>query len=198
MLAGGLAGVAANLLVHPLDTVRARITTQTAASRPYPSALDCARHIVRKEGGAALWRGSVPCALWAFLYIGINYTCLAMLRPLSQGLLDRKQRKSGGASPSPAATSSVALGSVLVAGAVAQTVAYPFDLLRRRLQLERAEGRGGGGGGMWATAKGAVAEGGGLRGLYRGLPILLLKLLPTTVVSYRVSAYVGEWMEEKG
>ncbi len=195
MLAGGLAGVAANLLVHPLDTVRARITTQTAASRPYHSAFDCARQIVRKNGGAALWRGSVPCALWAFLYIGINYTCLAMLRPLSQGLLDRKLRKSGGASPSPAATSSVALGSVLVAGAVAQTVAYPFDLLRRRLQLERAERRGGG---MWATAKGAVAEGGGLRGLYRGLPILLLKLLPTTVVSYRVSAYVGEWMEEKG
>ena len=51
---------------------------------------------------------------------------------------------------------------------------------------------------MWGQAKVVVREGGGLRGLYRGFPVLLLKLLPTTVVSYRVSAQVAEWLEENG
>jgi len=88
--------------------------------------------------------------------------------------------------------------SVLVAGTVAQAVAYPFDLLRRRMQLGGEGGReGGNGSSMWGQAKVAVREGGGVRGLYRGFPVLLLKLLPTTVVSYRVSAQVAGWLEER-
>lgn len=200
MLAGGLAGVAANLLVHPLDTVRARVTAQTAGSRPYSGGvLACARQIMAEEGGnggaRALWRGALPCALWAFLYIGIHSTCLAALAPLEQGPLplpggvpptEKERRRAQG----------VALASVLAAGAVAQLVAYPFDLVRRRMQLAGASGPG-----MWATARAAMATEAAapgklrLRGLYRGFPVLLLKLLPTTLVSYRVSTALLERLE---
>lgn len=209
MLAGGAAGVAANLLVHPLDTVRARITAQTAAARPYAGgAWACARRLAAEEGGwRALWRGALPCSLWAFFYIGIHSTCLAVLAPLSQGIpsfadadaaTDRERRRAQG----------VALASVLAAGAVAQLVAYPFDLVRRRMQLAGPHGPG-----MWVTARAAMAEvgvGAGasgtaaaattttklrLRGLYRGFPVLLLKLLPTTLVSYRVSSALLETLE---
>lgn len=211
MLAGGLAGVAANLLVHPLDTVRARITAQTGASRPYAQgALACAQKLAAEEGGArALWRGALPCSLWAFLYIGIHSTCLAVLAPLWQvtlgagpvmpGPLDargreRERRRAAGA----------ALASVLGATAVAQLVAYPFDLVRRRMQLAGPQGPG-----MWATARVAMAEAGQgqgsgkgkglrLRGLYRGFPVLLLKLLPTTLISYRLSGALLERLEDGG
>jgi hypothetical protein len=205
MVAGGFAGVVANLLVHPLDTVRARITAQTAGSRPYAGgALDCARRLVREEGGVrALWRGALPCSLWAFFYIGIHSTCLAVLAPLSErqapvgaqagggggwGTTEKERRRAQG----------VALASVLGAGAVAQLVAYPFDLVRRRMQLSGPQGPG-----MWATARAAMAEAGAgadapklrLRGLYRGFPVLLLKLLPTTLVSYRLSRELLERLE---
>lgn len=208
MLAGGMAGVAANLLVHPLDTVRARVTAQAAGSRPYAGgAWQVARRLVAEEGGGSarvLWRGAVPCALWAFFYIGTQSTCLAVLAPLAQGgaapLLpgeaptEKERRRAQG----------VALASVLVAGAVAQLVAYPFDLVRRRMQLAGS----GTAVGMWATAKAAMmtsASGVGdqppklrLRGLYRGFPVLLLKLLPTTLVSYRLSGALLERLEGGG
>ena len=208
MLAGGMAGAAANLLVHPLDTVRARVTAQAAGSRPYAGgAWQVARRLVAEEGGGSarvLWRGAVPCALWAFVYIGTQSTCLAVLAPLAQGgaapLLpgeaptEKERRRAQG----------VALASVLVAGAVAQLVAYPFDLVRRRMQLAGP----GGAAGMWATAKAAMmtsASGVGdqppklrLRGLYRGFPVLLLKLLPSTLVSYRLSGALLERLEGGG
>ncbi|GAB5036577.1 mitochondrial carrier family [Nannochloropsis oceanica] len=225
MLAGGMAGVVANLLLHPLDTLRARITVQKPSLRPYnQGALPALARIWREEGPRALVRGATPCAIWAFLYIGINYTCLAFLAPLTaHHHQQRKQQQqqqqhpprflnlaslSSSTHPSSSSTSSAALASVLVAGTVAQAVAYPFDLLRRRMQLG-GEGKGVGGsigngsssgssGTMWSQAKVVVREGGGVRGLYRGFPVLLLKLLPTTVVSYRVSARVAEWLEANG
>jgi hypothetical protein len=49
---------------------------------------------------------------------------------------------------------------------------------------------------LGGQVKMAVREGGGLRGLYRGYPVVLLKVLPTTVVSYRVSSGVTQWLEE--
>jgi len=208
MLAGGLAGVAANLLFHPLDTLRARITAQTASSRPYPEGVwQATLYIWKQEGPRAFWRGATPCAVWAFLYIGINYTCLAFLAPLalhrhrhsSLPLARPTDPLSAPSSPPP----SSAILSVLAAGAVAQSIAYPFDLLRRRMQLGWGEGlkleRKGiftSLSSLWGQAKMAVREGRGLRGLYRGYPVVLLKVLPTTVVSYRVSSGVTQWLEE--
>ena len=62
------------------------------------------------------------------------------------------------------------LGCGAIAGVVGQTVAYPLDLVRRRLQVQgwskevHYEYRGG----IWRTMKQIVSEE-GVRGLYRGM-----------------------------
>ena len=73
------------------------------------------------------------------------------------------------------------LGCGAIAGVVGQTVAYPLDLVRRRLQVQgwskevHYEYRGG----IWRTMKQIVHEE-GVRGLYRGMIPNYYKGQPST------------------
>jgi solute carrier family 25 protein 16 len=71
-----------------------------------------------------------------------------------------------------------------VSGALAQTVAYPFEIVRRRMQV----------GGItrpdrwlrWGETVKTVWDAGGWRGFYVGLSIGYLKVVPMTAMSFAV------------
>jgi len=71
-----------------------------------------------------------------------------------------------------------------VAGALSQTASYPFEIIRRRMQvggLTKPE--------TWMTWKETVGEiwrKGGFRGFYVGLTIGYLKVVPMTAISFTV------------
>ena len=90
-------------------------------------------------------------------------------------------------SPSPARAkptpmADLAIGAV--SGALAQTVSYPFEVVRRRMQV----------GGLtqpdrwlrWGETVGKIHTADGWRGFYVGLSIGYLKVVPMTAVSYAV------------
>lgn len=64
-----------------------------------------------------------------------------------------------------------------VAGAVSQTASYPFEVVRRRMQVG---GVGGGGGISWREAVGGIYGVRGWRGFFVGLSIGYLKVVPMT------------------
>ena len=73
-----------------------------------------------------------------------------------------------------------------VAGMVGQTVAYPLDLVRRRMQVQGFSGthynyRGG----ILATMRQIVTEE-GVKGLYRGMIPNYYKVIPAVSVSFMV------------
>lgn len=72
-----------------------------------------------------------------------------------------------------------------LAGALAQTISYPLDVARRRMQLGQF-GAGASGAGMTSVLVTTYQEAGVLRGLYRGLTINYLRAVPMCAVSFAV------------
>lgn len=64
-----------------------------------------------------------------------------------------------------------------VAGAVSQTASYPFEVIRRRMQVGGVAGRGGI---SWREAVGSIYAAKGWRGFFVGLSIGYVKVVPMT------------------
>ncbi|KAL8286443.1 hypothetical protein RQP46_004460 [Phenoliferia psychrophenolica] len=75
-----------------------------------------------------------------------------------------------------------------LAGAIGQTAAYPFDIIRRRMQVSAVLPGGTNSHGMWKTAQ-SVWKMAGWRGFYVGLSIGYLKVVPMNAVSF--ATWVG-------
>ncbi|KAG6622156.1 Mitochondrial Carrier (MC) Family [Phytophthora cinnamomi] len=186
---GGLAGLTLNCLFYPLDVVRGRLTVQQYynANRPSTGILDCARSIRDKEGLRGFYRGFVPASLGVFTYIGCNFALYESLRPVFV-LYDTEDTSNQLGHPSVP-------GQILCATTASmgsQFISYPFDVIRRRVQLQGAkwhpelafptyES-------AWDCVRSSIQEDGGgvrgLRSLYRGLFVNAVKALPSTVISF--------------
>ncbi|KAE8999091.1 hypothetical protein PF010_g14737 [Phytophthora fragariae] len=186
---GGLAGLTLNCLFYPLDVVRGRLTVQQYynANRPSTGILDCARSIRDKEGLRGFYRGFVPASLGVFTYIGCNFALYESLRPVFV-LYDTEDTSNQLGHPSVP-------GQILCATTASlgsQCISYPFDVIRRRVQLQGAkwhlelafptyES-------AWDCVRSSIQqEGGGVRGLrslYRGLFVNAVKALPSTIISF--------------
>ncbi|KAG7399104.1 hypothetical protein PHYBOEH_009682 [Phytophthora boehmeriae] len=186
---GGFAGLTLNSLFYPLDVVRGRLTVQQYynANRPANGILSCARSIRDKEGFKGFYRGFVPASLGVFTYIGCNFAIYESLRPIFV-LYDTEATNNQLGHPSVPGQ----LLCATTASLASQCISYPFDVIRRRVQLQGAawhpelafptyEN-------AWDCVRSSVLEGGGgirgLRTLYRGLFVNAVKALPSTVISF--------------
>jgi len=133
---------------------------------------------MRDEGGVrALYRGLIPTAMGVAPYVGINFATYEALR----GVI------------TPPGKSSVArkLSCGALAGSISQTLTYPFDVLRRKMQVT-------GMGALGYQYNGAldalqcIVKTEGWRGLYRGLWPNLLKVAPSIATSFFTYELVKE------
>lgn len=81
----------------------------------------------------------------------------------------------------PSAVGKLAAGAI--AGGVAQSLTYPFDLLRRRFQINTMSGLGYKYKSMWDAVKTIVAQE-GIKGMYKGIAPNLLKVAPSMASSW--------------
>lgn len=190
LLAGGLAGLTANCLFYPLDVVRGRLSVQQYynAEQQYRGIRDSFRTIYQKEGARAFYKGFAPASVGVFTYIGCNYSIYEFLRP-SFILYDTDSATGQLGHPSIP-------GQILcatTASLTAQMISYPFDVIRRRMQLQ----------GSWhsqltfptySSSWNCVSETireeqneyrrWKFRALYRGLFVNSVKALPSAVISF--------------
>ncbi|KAL6310481.1 mitochondrial carrier domain-containing protein [Sparassis latifolia] len=213
LLSGGLAGISSVCATYPLDLVRSRLSIATAsipipqstpastasqpslysayhtsASRTAAAAFSHAEltmwgmtlKVMREEGGVrALYRGIITTAVGVAPYVGINFAAYEALR----GVI------------TPPGKSSVVrkLLCGALAGSVSQSLTYPFDVLRRKMQVT-------GMGVLGRTHSGAldalqyILRTEGLRGLYRGLWPNLLKVAPSIATSFFTYELVKEFL----
>lgn len=134
--------------------------------------------IIREEGGVrALYRGLVTTAVGVAPYVGINFAAYEFLR----GVI------------TPPGKNSVVRKLVCgaLAGSISQTLTYPFDVLRRKMQVT---GMKGGSvkydGALHALSSVVKTE--GVKGLYRGLWPNLLKVAPSIATSFFTYELVKE------
>ncbi|PHH61276.1 hypothetical protein CDD81_506 [Ophiocordyceps australis] len=172
-VAGAASGAVATGVTYPLDLLRTRFAAQ-GTDRIYSSLIGAFRDIGRDEGFGGFFRGLTPAWVQIIPHMGIFFATYEALR----------QRFAGLNMPwgSQEATAGV------FASIVAKTAVFPLDLVRKRLQVQGPTR------GRYVynnipeytttrQAITAVLRMQGFRGLYRGLPISLLKAAPASAVT---------------
>lgn len=206
LAAGAGAGIIAMSATYPLEMVRGRLTILNEAmgsKSPYKGILHAAISIVRAEGLLALYKGWLPSVIGVIPYVGLNFAVYESLKKqlvTEYKLKDERQL-----------SIQVRLGCGALAGSVGQTIAYPLDVVRRRLQVSGWEagkmamatlssGSGNVSGsnvvkysGMVDCLKKVVAEE-GVAALFRGLWPNYLKVVPSISIAFVVYEQMKEFL----
>jgi len=130
-LAGALAGLTAVTFTYPLELVRTRMAFRicdAAECQIYSSVGRCLSDTVRRNGLIGLYAGVGATLLGALPFEGIKFGANDFMK-------QRLPRSEDGKS---APVWSLLSGAL--AGAVAHTVTYPLDTVRRRMQISGAQG----------------------------------------------------------
>lgn len=80
-----------------------------------------------QEGVLALYRGWLPSVIGVIPYVGLNFAVYETLKDVAV--------KHYGVESDRELSSTLRLSAGGVAGTIGQTIAYPFDVVRRRLQV---------------------------------------------------------------
>jgi len=179
VLAGGFAGITSVVATYPLDIVRTRLSIQSASfevlgksTRELPGMWSATKTMYKTEGGViALYRGLFPTLAGVAPYVGINFATYEAVR----GYMTPE----GADNPTPLGK----LTAGAVSGGVAQTFTYPFDVLRRRFQVNTMSGIGYQYKGL-GHAITVIFRQEGPRGFYKGLLPNLLKVAPSMGASF--------------
>jgi hypothetical protein len=206
--AGAFAGATAVAFTYPLDVTRARLAVQVEKYH-YTGLIDAVRSMWSQEGGLrALYRGLQPTMIGILPYAGINFLTYDTLK----WYYTNYYAKWGSGSSSSSSNSSsvhekgrqpttpiptvfrLAFGGI--AGALGQTVTYPLDVVRRRMQIDglrvektysyRYNS-------TWHGLKTIIQEE-GWRTLFRGLHINYIKVVPLVSVSFTINDLLKRWM----
>lgn len=186
-IAGAAAGITATILCIPMDTIRTKMVAP--GGEALGGVIGAFRHMIQTEGFFSLYKGLAPSiismapsgAVFYGIYDLLKSTYLHSPkgRKRLQQMKDSEQELN--------ALEQMELGTVrtliygAVAGCCAEAATYPFEVVRRQLQLQ-----------VRATKMSAVAtflnivEQGGIPALYAGLTPSLLQVLPSAAISYFV------------
>jgi solute carrier family 25 phosphate transporter 23/24/25/41 len=179
LIAGGIAGVTALVITYPLDFLRARVSivNKSSDAKLWPMF----KNVIRNEGPLALYRGLFPSILGVVPYVGMDFATYDTLKHMVPHR------------PDGSIHTSWTLVCGAIGGTVGQTVSYPFELVRRRLQVQNiTESLSGGASHSHQRYKGMtdalikIYKQEGFRGYYRGLWPNYLKVVPSISVSFLV------------
>lgn len=184
ILAGSLAGCTAVTATYPFDLLRARVafivSEGTNKSGVYPEAIQrllMEGRSAYKSGILGFYQGYVPTIFGIIPYAGTSFFTFESLKGW---YMERH-----GTTDIPP-LNRLAFG--MAAGACAQTITYPLDIVRRRSQLWRVSTH------LpptetlnpkdtWLVMR-SIAASGGLRDLFVGLSINYFKVVPSMGISF--------------
>ncbi|KAK0733410.1 mitochondrial carrier domain-containing protein [Lasiosphaeria miniovina] len=182
-LAGAVSGAAATSATYPLDLLRTRFAAQ-GNDRVYTSLRRAVVQIAQDEGVRGFFRGLSPGLAQIVPFMGMFFAVYETLRPQLARLDHNNAPLLAGV---VGGGSSAAVAGV-VASVVAKTGSFPFDLVRKRIQVQGPtrsryvhknipEYSG-----TVGTVR-TILMHEGFRGLYRGLTVSLIKAAPASAVT---------------
>lgn len=202
LMAGGAAGGTAVIMTYPLDLVRARLTFQVKSKSVAAPQTGLTRsaiintmvHAFKNEGGTkALYRGMSATLIAMIPYNACNFYTVDSSKRVA---LQKNPQLFGRVDPKTGEVTLKTQSRLLfaaISAAVANTVGYPLDVARRRMQLallssdtakfsENA----------FKTLRLIYQENGIAKGLYRGLSINYLRVVPLFAVQYATNDSMKE------
>jgi solute carrier family 25 folate transporter 32 len=176
-------GLVTNFLTAPLWLVRTRLIVQNDGH--YEHTRHAFRRIFAEEGLKGFYKGLVPSM------IGVAHIMVQM--PVYEMSRDWLTAHRGLPDPSHLDPLSIILASSFskVAGSA---VAYPHEVIRTKLQRQRGGLHESVYKGFWHCTR-TILEQEGVRGLYRGLGVNLVRVIPYASVTFLVFEEVRKYLE---
>lgn len=189
-VAGAASGITATLLCIPMDTIRTKMVAP--GGEALGGVIGTFRHMIQTEGFFSLYKGLVPSILSMAPSGAVFYGVYDILKSAylhsPEGRKRIQNMKQG---QELNALEQLELGPVrtliygAVAGACAEAATYPFEVVRRQLQMQVKETQ------LSAMATCIkIVEQGGVPALYAGLIPSLLQVLPSAAISYFVYEFM--------
>ncbi|MBW0527961.1 hypothetical protein O181_067676 [Austropuccinia psidii MF-1] len=202
--AGALAGICSVVSTYPLDLVRSRLSIVSANIGSRLPTKNSAKElgmvgmtllVYKTEGGIkGLYRGLVPTVVGVAPYVGSNFAAYEVLKQYFCPTTPSSSASNGSSTNGSGKTyvlRKLACGAC--AGAFSQSITYPLDVLRRRMQVTGMSGIGFQYSGAWdATLK--IIQKEGIGGLYKGLWPNLLKVAPSIGTSFVTYELVRDYL----
>ncbi|KAF9976119.1 mitochondrial thiamine pyrophosphate transporter [Actinomortierella ambigua] len=221
-ISGATAGIVATACTYPFDLLRTRFAVQRDV-RVYTGVVQAFQHIYRNDGVRGFYRGMSPSLIQVVPYMGIMFGSYDTLKKAARWMkkkagIDESEVVSPSAVVSSSATASPvkAAGQLLLgledlicgglSGVISKTGVFPFDTVRKRLQIQGSEqqkhqhaspssghtvaSRGALPNSVWKCMLHIVRTEGYLA-LYKGLLPGLLKAAPASAVTFLVFTQAG-------
>lgn len=159
LVAGGVAGGAANVVCYPFDFARTRLASDIGSGKKsFDGIIDCITKTVKQGGITGLYRGAAVTVAGAFVYRGGQLGLFAQIMDMNPYKKDKGV---------------VGVVAAFTCATVARSITtpfnYPFDTIRRRMMLDSekpAAER------MYKSGVhcfGQVMKNEGFKGMYKGL-----------------------------
>ncbi|RZC84910.1 hypothetical protein C5167_047694 [Papaver somniferum] len=189
--AGACAGIIAMSATYPMDLVRGRLTVQTDKSpSQYRGIAHALTTVLKEEGPRALYKGWLPSVIGVVPYVGLNF---AVYESLKEWLIETKPLGLVDNNSELGITTRLMCGAA--AGTVGQTIAYPLDVIRRRMQMvgwhnasSVVTGEGSGKASLEYTgmvdAFRKTVRNEGFKALYKGLVPNSVKVVPSIAIAF--------------
>lgn len=132
---GGVAAAVGTVASFPFDTVRTRLIAEQKTKKAYRGFTHAITSMVRTEGVAALYKGLSPTLGQIAPHAGIQFAVYRFLTDTVFNKIPFFQRQ---ANMHSVIESSLVANIIAgcIAGFVAKTAIYPFDLIKKRLQIQ--------------------------------------------------------------
>ncbi|XAR62285.1 hypothetical protein NMG60_11016991 [Bertholletia excelsa] len=190
-LAGAAAGITATVLCIPMDTIRTKMVAP--GGEALGSVIGAFHYMIQTEGFFSLYKGLVPSVISMAPSGAVFYGVYDILKSAylhsPEGMKRIQNMKRQGDELN--ALEQLELGPIrtllygAVAGACSEAATYPFEVVRRQLQMQVRETKMS----ALATCLKLVKQG-GVPALYAGLIPSLLQVLPSAAISYFVYEFM--------
>merc|ERR1719336_3077639 len=159
-------------MTYPLDVIRIRLATQPELT----GFIDSSRSIFAENGVRAFYKGMAPTLLSLSPFIAINFCTFDSLKTRFVPETEK--------TPNPLIILSLGAAS----GIFAQSICYPLDTVRRRMQMK---------GNKYTSIYNAfstIIKEETWRGLYKGMVPNAIKVVPNNGIRFMAYTYICRWL----
>ncbi|KAL7520519.1 hypothetical protein ACHAWX_005240 [Stephanocyclus meneghinianus] len=194
LLSGLAAGIAANTLTNPLWVVKTRmqlLADRGAGQRVYEGYGDAVRTIWGEEGLGGFYKG-ISASYWGCAEGAVQFMLYEQIKSRFFERMNRR-REEEGKEPTDRLPQMVYFFSAAIAKGTASVITYPHEVARTRLREQARNGvfkyKG-----MWQTI-GIIAKEEGRKGLYGGMGVHLMKVVPNSAIMFLTYEIVNAWLD---